>query len=184
MRNLALCGALALVLPAAAVAEDPASPGKQFTAIFKFSGPQGNRQIGATILVDRYTPLDQAHQLKDVLKSQGQAGLANALRGRSNGRLNLGGLEYSLDLIVAKPIDDGFQLVVVTTRPIKYQETQDGSESLDYPLGVVSIKLDGFGRGEGRFFPTAALRINEDGSLSVDQFAKGEGRVTDVKKVR
>ena len=45
MKDLAFCAALALALPAAALADDAAAPGKQFTAIFKFSGPQGDRQI-------------------------------------------------------------------------------------------------------------------------------------------
>ena len=183
MRLPAAVVALAAVALLARAADDPPNPGKQFTATFKMSGgPQGDRQIAGTIIVNRYTPLPEAQQLKEILKSQGQAGLANAIRGRANGQLSLGGLAYSLDLVVFKPSDDGFEFVIVTTRPIRLQESQEGSPSLDYPFGVVFIKLDGFGRGDGRFYPTSALRINPDGTLDVEQFNQGEGRVTDVQK--
>ncbi len=179
------CIGLAAVLSAAVVfAGESAVPGREFSATFKFKGRQGDRRIAASILIDRFTPVAEARQLKEVLKSQGQSGLVAALRDRRNGRLRLGALEYSLDLAVAKPSEDGFLLLIVTTRPIRLEETQQGSGSLDYPFGAVSIQLDGFGRGEGRFFPTAALAIDADGAVTVQQFVEGEGRVTDVKKVR
>jgi hypothetical protein len=177
-------GLLLLLLSAAVPAADSDNPGSEFSAIFKFSGKQGNRQIGGTIVVNRYTPVEDARQLAEILKSQGQAGLANALRGRANGVLRLGALEYSLDLIAAKTTSKGFKLVVVTNRPIRYQETDQGSPSLDYPFGIVSIEIDSLGRGEGRFFPSAALRIQEDGAIDVYPYSEGEGRVSDVKKVR
>ena len=177
-------GLLLLLLSAAVQASDSDNPGSEFSAIFKFSGKQGNRQMGGTIVVNRYTPVEEARQAAEILKSQGQAGLANALRGRANGVLRLGALEYFLDLVTAKPTSKGFKLLVVTNRPIRYQETDQGSASLDYPFGIVVIEIDSLGRGEGRFFPSAALRIQEDGAIDVYQYSEGEGRVTDVKKVR
>jgi hypothetical protein len=183
-RARSAAGLLLLLLSAAAPASDSDNPGSEFSAIFKFSGKQGNRQMGGTIVVNRYTPVEEARQAAEILRSQGQAGLANALRGRANGVLRLGALEYSLDLVTAKPTSKGFKLLVVTNRPIRYQETDQGSASLDYPFGIVVIEIDSLGRGEGRFFPSAALRIQEDGAIDVYQYAEGEGRVTDVKKVR
>ena len=177
-------GLLLLLIGAAAPAGTSDTPGREFSAIFKFKGKQGDRQIGATIVVDRYTPVEEAWQLAEILKSQGQAGLAAALRGRGNGRLRLGALEYGLDLVAAKPTSNGFKLVVVTNRPIRYQETQGNSgDSLNYPFGIVVIEIDGFGRGEGRFYPAAALHFNPDGSVAVYKH-EGEGRVSEVKKVR
>ena len=177
-------GLLLLLLTAAALAADSDNPGSEFPAIFKFSGKQGSRQMGGTIVVHRYTPVEEARQAAEILKGQGQAGLANSLRGRGNGVLRLGALEYPLDLITAKPTSKGFKLLAVTNRPIRYQETDQGLASLDYPFGIVVIEIDGLGRGEGRFFPSAALRIQPDGAIDVYQYTEGEGRVTDVKKVR
>lgn len=175
---------LTALLSCPAVSGEEAFPGREFSATFRMKDERGERQMGATILIDRLTPLEEARALKEVLKSQGQYGLANALKGRANGRLRLGALDYPLDLVMARPVRDGFHVVVVTTRPIRLEESQEGAASLDYPFGVVAIELDSFGRGEGRFFRTAALRINEDGTVAVEQFAEGEGTVTDVKKVR
>ena len=72
----------------------------------------------------------------------------------------------------------------ITNRPIRYEENEQGASSLDYPFAVILLEIDGFGRGEGRFFPSSALRVQPDGALDVYQYAEGEGRVTDVKKVR
>jgi hypothetical protein len=175
---------LSLLLALPARAADDGTPGHEFSAIFRYTNPQGDRQIGATIFVDRYTSLQEAHALKDVLASQGQFGLANAIRGRANGRLRLGAVDYPLDLAVFAPTRDGFFVVVVTTRPIRIEESQEGSPSLDYPFGAISFGLDGFGRGQGRLFPRCRLLINEDGTVAAQQFAEGEGKVTDIKKVR
>lgn len=182
-RNVA--GLLLLLLSAAVPASDSDNPGTEFTAIFKFSGgKQGSRQMGATIVVHRYTPVEEARQLGEILKSQGQASFANALRGRANGLLRVGALEHNLDLISAKPTSKGFKFLALTNRPIRLQETEEGASSLDYPFAVILLEIDDFGRGEGRFFPSSALRVQPDGALDVYQYAEGEGRVTDVKKVR
>jgi hypothetical protein len=175
-------GFLGLFVCASAMAAD-AIPGREFSATFEFKGPQGSRRMEGTILVDRFTPVEEARKLRAVLENQGQAGLAAALRGRANGRLRLGALEYTLDLVVTKPTDEGFRLIVVTSRPIRLEETQQPSESLNFPFGVVALDLDESGRGKGQFFPRAALALQEDGALTVQEF-EGEGRVSNVKKAR
>jgi len=185
MRHRALAAIVVGVLLALpANADDEDAPAREYSAMFKLRDAQGDRQLGATILLDRFTPLQEALALKDVLASQGQYGLANAIRGRANGRLRLGVMDYPLDLATFAPTKDGFFVVVVTTRPIRFEESQEGSESLDFPFGVITFSLDGFGRGEGRFYPKSRLLINDDGTIAVQQFAEGEGKVTDVKKIR
>jgi len=182
-RSAAAAGLWALLALTARAADD-ALPGREFSAMFKLKDAQGDRQMGATILLDRFTPLEEALSLKHVLADQGQFGLANTIRGRANGRLRLGMMDYTLDLATFAPTKDGFFVVVVTTRQIRFEESQEGSESLDFPFGIITFSLDGFGRGEGRFYPKSKLLINEDGTLAVQQYAEGEGKVTDVKKVR
>jgi hypothetical protein len=176
-------GVLGLLLAATAVAGD-SIPGREFTATLEYRGPQGTRRIGASIVVDRYTPVEEARKLKAVLADYGQAGLAAALRGRGNGRLRLGALDYNLDLVVTKPTDDGwFRVIVITTRMLRVEETETGSESLDFPFGVIAMELDHSGRGSGAFHPRATLWITEDGSVAIEGW-EGEGRVLEVKKVR
>jgi hypothetical protein len=157
----------------------------ELTAIFEFSGPQGSREVPATILVDRVTTGEEALSFADILDRQGQRGLLAALRGRGDGRLKLGAIEYGLDLIVARPLDDdGVRLTIVTTRPLRTTEVDLGQASLDYPFGVARFEIDGFGRGEGVFYPTASLRVEADGAITGQQYLEGEGRITNVEKVR
>jgi hypothetical protein len=182
MHAIRRVGVLGLLLAATAVAGDSV-PGREFTATLEFKGPQGTRRIGATIIVDRYTPVEEARKLRYVLEDYGQSGLLAALRGRHNGRVRLGALEHPLDLVVTKPTDDGFRLIVVTTRMLRVEETEQGLESLDFPFGFIALDLDHSGRGSGQYHPKAALWITEDGAVAVEGW-EGEGRVLEVKKVR
>jgi hypothetical protein len=178
-----LAFALLGAAPAALGAKD-GPPVRELTAKFAFSGPQGDREIGATILVDRVTSVEEAHRLKKLLETQGQGGLLAAIRGHRDGRLSFGGLEYSLDLIVAHQVDDELELWIVTTRPIHADEIATGADSLDHPFGVAHIHVDGFGRGEGDYFPVCALSIAENGELEITQAVEGEGRVSEVRKTK
>lgn len=186
-RRRAVVWALLLGLATPVVfAKDAAAPPREFSATFDFQGApgKGNRRMDASILIDRYTPLEEARHLREVLENDGQHGLLTALRDRRNGTLRLGAQDFTLDLVVAKPTKDGFALLVITTRAIALHEEIVEPWNADYPFGVVSVEIDGFGRGEGRFFPHAALAIDADGNVTVQQFVEGEGRVTHVKKVR
>jgi hypothetical protein len=182
MHAIRRIGVFGLLLAATAVAGDSV-PGREFTATLEYRGPQGTRRIGASIFVDRFTPIEEARKLRAVLEDYGQGGLVAALRGRGNGRLRLGALDYNLDLVVTKPTDDGFRVIVVTTRMLRVEETETASESLDFPFGVIALDLDHSGRGSGAFHPRAALWITEDGAVAIEGW-EGEGRVLEVKKVR
>jgi hypothetical protein len=176
--------AVAMLVPARGLAAEAEPPARELTATFEFSGPQGNREVAATILIDRVTPVEEAQHFRSVLEREGQRGLLAAIRGRGDGRLRLGAVEYGLDLIVAQALDDGARIVIVTSRPLRAPEADLGLESLDYPFGAARIEIDGFGRGEGAFSPTASLRIEADGAVVTEQYVEGEGRVSDVRKVR
>jgi len=179
-----LLAVLLIVLsPGDGIAEDP--PGREFTGMAIMDTTQGTRRMPFTLVVSRFTPLEEAEEHKALLESGGQSALLGALKGRSGGRLRLGALEWSLGLVVAESLGrDGYRYFVVTARRVQYEEIEQSSESLDYPFGVAVFEMGRFGSGEGKLYPAAALAVAEDGTVTVEQYEIDPGRVTEIKKVR
>ena len=115
--------------------------------------------------------------LKRVLEEGGQRALVNTIRGSARGKIRIGGLEHSIDLVVAEPIEDGYHYVVVTTRPFRFEEPGDDRPSADYPFAVLVFDVPEFGSGEGKILPKASLSIDVDGRVRRES---GRGRTGNV----
>jgi len=175
----AVCVSLAIA--AAAVAAD-AKPAGEFMAKATVDTPTGARSLTLKVVVQRPLNLEQAQPLKKALAEGGQQGLLNAIRGANRGYFDLGGIVYPIDLVVAEPLKDGFEYVVVTGRALRYEESTSGHESLDYPFSVAVFAAPGFGPGEGHIYTKAALSIDADGHVHVDQYGGRPGTLADVKR--
>lgn len=169
-----------LAIAASAIAAE--APGREFTAQATMKTSQGTSHMPVTLIVARFTSVDEAQRYQDLLANGGQGALLSALRGRSDGRLRLGMLEMPLGLVVAEPLDRGYRYVFVTTRKIQVEEV---NESLDYPFGVAVFELDGFGRGDGEVYPQAAISVDPaDQSIEIEDYRGSPGRLSNIKKVR
>ena len=181
-----LCGLLLLLagsIQSTALGADPqpAAP-RKFTARAEFSSPgSGTRTIQVGIVVDHVIHQEEVRDYAASLEQGGQRALLAAMRNRASGRLMLGVVPYTLNLITAKPSGDGFRYVVVTGRPIKIHERDTGQPSLEYPFAVLVFDVDESGRGEGELYQTAALRIDDYGKLEVENFHGKPGRLIDIR---
>jgi len=138
-----------------------------------------------TLVANRFTSVDEAKQLAGLLENGGQGTLLAALRGRSDGRLELGALSSPIALVVAEETRDGHRFVFLTARRIQVDETELDKPSLDYPFGIAEFEIDGFsGRGEGSLHVAAALRIDSEGHIEIDDYDGEDGRFEDLKRVR
>jgi hypothetical protein len=186
MKQRLLRGAAAFagsVWIASAIAAAPdAKPAGEFTAMATVETPSGSRRMGVTVVVLRPLPLEEVQPLKKVLEQGGQQGLLNAIRGGNRGSFRLGAADYPIDLVVAEPKSDGFVYFVVTARPLRYEEVQQGSDSLDHPFTVATFEAPGFGAGKGEIFTRAALSIDADGRVHVEQYGGPPGTLADVKR--
>jgi hypothetical protein len=183
MRALAVALFAALLAVPIRAAEKPPAGG-EFTATATVETKQGTRGMSFTVVAERPMSREEAQPLKRVLADGGQQALANAIRGARRGRVKLGGMESPLDLVVAEPGKDGERYVVVTARPLRYEETAEGSASLDHPFTVFVFEVPGFGSGTGSIYTRAALSIGEDGRVQVDQYDGKPGALKDVRRVR
>ena len=172
---------IAITMPAAGW-EDP--PDTQFTATAIMTTSQGTRSMPVTFVVRSYTSIDSARSLEEVLANGGQGALLAALRGMNNGRIRLGALEMPVSLVAAEEISDGYRYFFITARRLHVEEVNSSSPSLDYPFGVAVFELGDFGTGDGEIYPQAAIRIDDEGSVVVDQHDGEPGQLKDVKKQR
>lgn len=159
-------------------------PGREFTATAVVDGPQGVRKMPVTLVANRFTPVEEARHLADVLADGGQGALMAALAGRNDGQLRLGAIHLPIALVVAEPLRKGFRYMFLTPRRIQIEETTFGKESLGFPFGIAVFEVDGFGRGEGSLHVAAALHIDADGQVEVEDYDGADGSLDNVKRVR
>jgi hypothetical protein len=178
-RLFAFAALLALALPLTAT-----EPGREFTAegVGNFKG--GGNRINLTVIADRFTSVEEAQQLAGILETGGQSLLLAALRRRWEGRIRFGALEMWVALVVAEPEGSGYRYLFLTPRRLKIHEKEFGEESLDYQFGIAEFVVDGFGRGEGTLHVAAALSINADGHIDVEDYDGADGRTERVKQLR
>jgi hypothetical protein len=170
----------AWIVPAGAAPD--AGPAGQFTATARVQTPSGSRTMEVQIFVQRPMTVEEAQPLKKVLADGGQQALLNATRGASRGHFRFGAMDYPIDLVVAQETRDGFKYVVVTARPLKYEEVNEGKDSLEHPFTVVMFEAPSFGSGEGEVYTKAALQVENDGWVRVYEYGRDPGTLKDVKR--
>jgi hypothetical protein len=177
---LAMAGLLAMRPPCFA-----GEPGREFSAELKANFRIGGAsRMLVNLVIDRYTPIEEAQQLADVLAQGGQRGLLAALQGRFDGRIRLGATDMPVALVVAEPEGRGYRYLFLTPRQIGFDERELDKESLDYPFGVIDFEVDRFGRGEGSLHVAAALSIDEYGHLEIEDYDGADGEIQKVKQIR
>ena len=183
MRNSGL--ALVLALAAAiALASGTAKPG-QFSATATVETKTGTRSMPFNLVVTSPMTMEEAQPLKAVLERGGQHALLNAIRGAGRGKIQLGGFEYPIDLVVAEPGDrGGLRYYVVTSRAMSYDEVNEGASSTSHPFSVFVVNVPDFGAGDGRIYTRAALSIDDQGHVRAEQYGGKPGTLKDVKRLK
>jgi len=170
-----LCAVALLALQAGAD-----EPGRRFTATAVVSDSMGTRSMPMTLVANRFTSVEEAQHLADLLEKGGQGALVSALKGRSDGQLMLGALQMPVALVVVEEQGRGYRYLFLTPRRIQVAEETFGEESLDYPFGIAVFEVDGFGDGGGKLHVAAALRIDSGGHIEVDDYDGEDGRLENV----
>lgn len=174
-----------ITVVAALVSAVPAAgdePGRRFTATAVVSNSMGTRSMPLTLVANQFTTVEQAKHLGEVLEQGGQGALLAALTGRADGELMLGALQMPVALVVAEQQGRGYRYLFLTPRRIQVAETTFGEESLNYPFGIAVFDVDDFGDGEGKLHVAAALSIDADGHVEVEDYDGADGRLENVSR--
>ncbi len=156
-------------------------PPRVFSGTAVVNAAHGTRRLPLTLVANRFTTVEEAQHLGEVLARGGQGALLATLRGRSDGQIRLGGLVLPVALVVVEATDDGYRYIFLTPRTIQIDESTFGSESLDFPFGIAKIEVDGFGRGEGELHVAAALHMDADGNLMIEDYDGTDGYFEDLR---
>src|SRR5262245_20325792 len=175
---------LVLLLPFAVLAQQEKKAAGEFAATASIGTPSGTRSMAFDVVVSSPRSLAEVLPLKKILEQGGQQALVNAIRGSGQGEIKLGALVYPCDLVMAEKIDDGWRYLVITTRPIKYTESEeDGAASLNYPFAVFAFDWTSFGSSDGTIYTKAALSIDSDGHVQVTQYDGDPGTLSDIRRI-
>jgi hypothetical protein len=161
-----------------------AEPGREFTADAVVNTREGRSTMPVSFIANRFTSVEEAQDLAGVLEKGGQGALLSALRGRSDGELRLGALQMPIELVVAEESGSGYRYIFLTARRIRVAERQFGEESLNYPFGIAVFEVDDFGDGDGNLHVAAALRIDADGHIEVEDYDGVDGSIERLRQVR
>lgn len=173
------------VLAAAAVLGAGSNPrGGQFSATATVTTREGTRSMGFNLVVTNPMSMEDTAPLKELLAKGGQQAALNAIRGGGRGRIQLGGFEYPVDLVVDEKTSAGDRYYVVTARALQYEETTEGRSSVNFPFTVFVVNVPGFGTGDGRIYTRAALSVDDQGHVKAEQYDGKPGVLKDVKRLK
>ena len=137
-----------------------------------------NTQVGktfnVTINIAEYSTEEERQVLIDAFNKAGSKGLYNALdKMPAKGRIAITGtLGYDIHFVRKLPKDGGFELRVVTNRPINIGEAWYNGRSMDYNLSVLQLDLNKeTGKGSGILLPATKFTIDKKtGELTMEAF--------------
>jgi hypothetical protein len=177
---LALCCAvLALCVPATAKGLKEVYTG----TVIDTNGFRRTGTAFITITIDQYTTDDEARQLAEAYSSDRQDGLLKAMRKMKKGTVQIeGNLGYRIHAARQITTDKGPVLLIAFERPISWLEARSASSSLDYPFGVIELKLDENGKGEGSLYAAAKIKINEENEVKVEGYEFNPARLLNVRR--
>ena len=135
---------------------------------------QAGKTFNVTINIAEYSTEEERQVLIDAFNKAGSRGLYNALdKMPAKGRIAITGtLGYDIHFVRKLPKDDGFELRVVTNRPINIGEAWYNGRSVDYNLSVLQLDLNKkTGEGSGILLPATKFTIDKKtGELTMEAF--------------
>lgn len=163
---------------------------EQFSGRFVDAGGAipGATATFVTIRINEYTSDEKVAGFVKLLADQGQDALEDALWDLDIGWIRIGNsLGYPLSIARSFDVDGGRIVRVVTDRPIQMFEVMRGLRTKDYPFGIIELRLDEEGKGEGRLIAAAQAEI-KDGQLEIESYGTEPFRLlgmhTDKVKVK
>ena len=180
MKNHRLCAlgaALAIVAASAAGASAEEKKKREtFTATVLQTATMrlpGGGTFQLTMNVDEWTSVEERKRLLDVFKEGGSEALMKELRKMKAGYIVPPAFarwpSWEVDVASSIPQPDGGRIVrLFTERPIVFGEAYYRTRSTDYEFGIVELKLNADGEGEGVTIPAAKLSLDKEGQLVVE----------------
>jgi hypothetical protein len=180
---IVVCGLVASGAPS----RQPRTPAETFSANFtNISNVGVTGATPLTIRVTRWTTDDEHVALMGILAKDGNEAFTRALqRQKEVGSIGVP-QELAYPLLYARQMrheKEGRKIMLITDRPMTFQERTGSSISRDYPLTWIEMTLDKDDRGEGSVVLAARLRLLGD-VLGVEDLGNQPARLASIRRVR
>jgi hypothetical protein len=149
----------------------------------------GGGTFQITMNVDEWTSVEERRRLLTVFKEGGSEALMKELRKMKAGYIVPPAIarwpSWEVDVASSIPQPDGGRIVrLFTERPIVFGEAYYNTRSRDYEFGIVELKLDADGKGEGATIPAAKLSLDKDGRIVIETlpYSTGPQRLLGVRE--
>ena len=156
------------------VAQDEHALHEVYQAQAMGQNTQAGQTFNVTVHIDEYSTPEDQQILIDAFNTRGSQGLYNALdKMSSRGHIAVTGtLGYDIKYARRIPFDEGFNIIVVTNRPINLREAWIDGRSLNYNLSYLEMTLNKeTGKGTGTLIPAAMFKIDKkSGEVTVEVF--------------
>lgn len=185
---------LTAILLAAAFAFSANAQGRErFTGTLLYYGSGTNTRSGTTdftLDITGETSDQQAQNFLSILKNDGQNKLLDAIDDSENGRFSVGpNVGTPVNVVRETTADGDRRIFVVFKRWTQFAELRYGYRSVDYPFGVIELRIDGrTGKGEGTYIAAAKIRWDSNDGKSpqveIENFATFPAKLLAVKSNR
>jgi hypothetical protein len=133
----------------------------------------GGGTFQLTMNVDEWTSVEERRRLLAVFKEGGSEALMKDLRKMKAGYITPPAFarwpSWEIDVASSIPQPNGGRIVrLFTERPIIFGEAYYNTRSKDYEFGIVELKLNAAGEGEGVTIPAAKLSLDKEGQIAVE----------------
>jgi hypothetical protein len=149
----------------------------------------GGGTFQLTMNVDEWTSVEERKRLITVFKEGGTEALMKELRKAKAGYIVPPAFarwpSWEVDVASSIPQPNGGRIVrLFTERPIIFGEAYYNTRSKDYEFGIVELKLNASGEGEGVTIPAAKLSMSAEGELVVETlpYTTGPQRLIGVRQ--
>jgi hypothetical protein len=130
--------------------------------IVGIGGALGGRTWNFTMTINGTNSQGEVAEYTQLLQSQGQDALLNAIQRRDLGTFAVTGqVGRTLNFVHKVNTDGGSRIVALFDRWESIGELRRGSRSLDYPFTYIEFSLDEKGNGSGTLIPAAKIYFDK-----------------------
>ncbi len=167
---------LALVLAAALPVQ---AHGERFRATLVDMQEGENDPI--LIYIEQYSSDEEVAKLRGILAEKGPEALSDALWDYEKGYIRIGGgLGYPIAAARTRDTDSGRVVRIMIDRAISFRELARNARSLDYPFSYIELTLDESGKGEGKMYAAAQVKL-ENGGVEIESYTAQPLRLLNVQ---
>jgi hypothetical protein len=136
--------------------------------------------------INSYTTDEEVENFLNILKSQGQDGLEKAFdKTKERGRIAIVGTTGNdVSFIRSRNAETKRIIRMATNRTISFPELWASPRSRDYKFGIVELRLDADGNGEGTLLYATKISFNKQGDLELENYEQTPIRLANVRRQR